>query len=181
MSFVGGDRSRDCADHLCAIGPAHRLRHPALWRAPGPVLVPDPNRQVQGTREADPGQIRNKQPSGQVPKPKKQSHRCQDGEPQQQDLHHRYSNSMAAKEDEAPAKVQGQLHPEQQQRPAPQLRIRAFPDHPRGDGHQRIEDRPDRPKNRVGRIEAGLRQPRIPACNRRRGQHCGRRCNRIGR
>jgi hypothetical protein len=142
--------------------------------------VQSPYREVENAGEADPGEVGHEEPASGFTETEKENHRPGNGKPQESDFHDAQTDLVMAKENEAPEEVDRKLDAEPDESDSPDAEdtdaasaerdVRKLPDQPRGDGHERVEQRPYGAEDIVGRVEAGLRQGCVPGGNRGDGE-----------
>jgi hypothetical protein len=140
------------------------------------LSIQSPYGEVKHAGEADPGEVGHEEPASDFAETEEKEHRPRNGKPQEDDFHDAQADPVMAKENEAPKEVENKLDAKPKESHSPDAEdtdatsderdVRKLPDKPSGDGHERVEQRPDGAEDVVGRIEARLRQGRVPGGNR---------------
>src|ERR1700722_15594661 len=127
----------------------------------GASLIELPEREIQGTREADPDQVRRQQPR------RRGLHHCEltygpsDRQPQRDDGEQARADVLGAEEERCPRSVDDELNCVGRQRRTSPAMVAFSPNDPCGSAHHHVEHGPHRCKPAIGRRPARLRQQGI--------------------
>ena len=125
--------------------------------------VASPDLQSQEGGEGDPGQVGEKQGPRQGTEAPEEDQCDEEEEPEEEDLEKRESPQTPREEQPGPKGVEGQLHQEEPEGRSGAVEAILPPDHPSGNAHHEVENRPDRAEEVRRRGPGGAKELPVEA------------------